>query len=162
MMANLITGCRIFCSLLLLRCPVFSARFFALYLFCGFTDMIDGAVARKTNTAGSFGSKLDTAADLVFTGVCLYKLLPALPIPVWLAFWTAAIAVIKLSSIAWSWIYRRQLAAEHTLLNKITGFLLFLLPFTHGFAAFTPSAAVVCFAATLAAIQEGYLIHKAI
>ena len=51
-MANMVTGCRIVCSILLLFVPAFSRRFVLLYLACGFTDMIDGTIARKTNTAG--------------------------------------------------------------------------------------------------------------
>ena len=47
--ANVITTCRIVSSIYLLFCPVFSVRFYAVYLFCGFTDMIDGAIARKSN-----------------------------------------------------------------------------------------------------------------
>ena len=38
--------------------------------------MIDGAVARKTGTDSEFGAKLDTIADIVFTAVCMIKILP--------------------------------------------------------------------------------------
>ena len=57
--ANLITGTRILCSVALLFCPVFSLSFYILYLVAGLTDMIDGAVARKTGTVSEFGAKLD-------------------------------------------------------------------------------------------------------
>ncbi|MGX8773452.1 MAG: CDP-alcohol phosphatidyltransferase family protein, partial [Bacillota bacterium] len=75
-MANIITGIRIVCSIALLFVPVFSSGFYALYLIAGFSDMIDGIVARKTGTASDFGSKLDTVADIVLVAVCLIKLLP--------------------------------------------------------------------------------------
>ena len=58
--------------------------FYALYTVAGFSDMIDGAVARKTDTVSELGSKLDTIADIVFVAVCLVKLLPVLDVPVWL------------------------------------------------------------------------------
>ena len=45
---------------------VFSPLFFVFYLLAGFSDMIDGTIARKTNTASEFGAKLDTVADLIF------------------------------------------------------------------------------------------------
>ena len=61
--ANLITATRIFCSIALLFCQPFSPLFIVVYLVAGFTDMIDGVVARRTNTASEFGAKLDTAAD---------------------------------------------------------------------------------------------------
>ena len=40
--------------------------FYALYTVAGFSDMIDGAVARKTDTVSELGSKLDAIADIVF------------------------------------------------------------------------------------------------
>jgi phosphatidylglycerophosphate synthase len=81
--ANLITGVRILCSFALLFCQPFSLSFIVFYLVAGFTDMIDGAVARKTGTTSEFGAKLDTVADFVFVAVCLWKLLPSLSVPLW-------------------------------------------------------------------------------
>ena len=52
-MANLITGTRILCSNALLFCPAFSPSFVVLYLVSGLTDMVDGAVARKTGTVSA-------------------------------------------------------------------------------------------------------------
>ena len=98
-LANIITGCRIPGSILLLFFPAFSAEFYIIYLICGFTDMIDGTIARKTDSTSEFGSKLDTAADLVFAAVSLIKLLPAIHIPQWLWFWGIVIAIIKTGSI---------------------------------------------------------------
>ena len=98
-MANIITGSRIAGSILLLCFPVLSPGFYTLYLLCGFTDMIDGAIARKTNTVSEFGSKLDTVADFGFVVTCLFKLLPVLQIPGWLWIWIAVIAMIKVANI---------------------------------------------------------------
>ena len=82
-MANIITGCRILCSILLLFVPAFSTTFYSLYLASVFTDMIDGTMARKINTANEFGSRVDTIADIAFVLACMIKLLPALIIPGW-------------------------------------------------------------------------------
>ena len=84
MIANFITGSRIIFSLAMLTFPVFSAGFYFCYMLAGFTDMIDGTIARKTNTASELGSGLDTAADFVFVAVCLIKLLPVLNIDTWI------------------------------------------------------------------------------
>ena len=35
-------------------------------MFCGLTDVMDGIIARKTNTVSDFGAKLDTGADFIF------------------------------------------------------------------------------------------------
>lgn len=61
-MANFITGSRIIFSIVLLFCPALSPTFYGLYILAGFTDMIDGAVARKTDTVSVLGSRLDTVA----------------------------------------------------------------------------------------------------
>ena len=37
-----------------------------LYFICGFTDILDGYIARKTKTESNFGTKLDTISDLLF------------------------------------------------------------------------------------------------
>ena len=154
--ANIITSCRILCSMGILCFPAFSPEFYTLYFVCGFSDMIDGTIARNTNAVSEFGSKLDTVADLVFVVVCLIKLLPMLHISVWLWIWIAVIAVIKATNIAWGFIRKKRFASVHTVLNKITGLLLFLLPFTLQFIEPTYSFAAVCIIATIAAIQEGY------
>ena len=98
-MANIITSCRILCSILLLFVPAFSPMFYILYLVAGFTDMIDGTIARKTGTANEFGSRLDTLADIVFVVVCMIKLFPVLIIPTWLCIWIGVIAIIKVFNI---------------------------------------------------------------
>ena len=87
-------------SVVLLFCPVLSPTFYTLYITAGVSDMIDGAVARRTGTASEFGSRLDTAADIIFVAVCLIKLLPVLHVPVWLYLWIAIIALIKVANIA--------------------------------------------------------------
>ena len=155
--ANILTSCRILSSVLLLFFPAFSLGFYIIYFFCGFSDMLDGTIARKTNTVSSFGSKLDTAADFVFMAVCVVKLLPKMNSPVWLWIWIAVIAIVKFTNIIWGFIRRKKLVDYHTFLNKTTGLLLFLLPLTLQFIVPTHSFAVVCTIATIAAIQEGYL-----
>ena len=158
-MANIITGCRILCSIALLLCPALSSAFYILYLSAGFTDMIDGTVARKTKTVSEFGSKLDTVADLVFIIACLIKLIPILDIPVWLWFWTGIIAAIKVINIVSGFIVQKKFVAEHTVMNKVTGFLLFILPLTLNIVDLKYSAAALCAVATFAAVQEGCIIR---
>ena len=158
-MANMITGCRILCSILLLFFPAFSPWFYILYLTCGFTDMIDGTIARKTNTVSEFGSRLDTVADFLFVGACLVKLLPVIHIPNWLWIWIAVIVVIKLINITSGFVCKKRFVVEHTIMNKVTGLLLFLLPLTSFFMELQYSAIVACCIATFAAIQEGHFIR---
>lgn len=129
-MANIITGIRIVLSVALLFCPALSPTFYALYIVAGFSDMIDGAVARKTGTVSEFGSKLDTVADIVFIAVCLMKLLPVLPVPVWLYIWIAIIAFIKVANNTAGYIRQKEFISVHSAMNKATGGMLFLFPLT--------------------------------
>ena len=158
--ANIITGSRIAFSLPLLFIPLSSAWFYVLYLFCGLTDMIDGTIARKTESVSSFGSKFDTIADFVFMAVCTVKLLPIMNIPLWLWIWIAVIGIIKITNIVMGFIRRKELVDYHTFLNKTTGLLLFFLPLTLQLIVPTYSFAVVCTIATIAAIGEGYYSIK--
>ena len=157
-LANIVTGVRILGSLLLLFFPAFSLGFSITYLLCGFSDMIDGTIARKTHSASKFGSQLDTIADLVFVAVSLLKLLPAIHLPGWLWTWGGVIAVIKISSIIWGYVSKKQFISLHTIMNKVTGLLLFLLPLTLSFVELKYSSMAVCSIATFAAIQEAAYI----
>lgn len=157
--ANLITGTRILCSIGLLFCQPFSTSFYVLYLVAGFTDMIDGAVARMTGTASKFGAKLDTAADFVLVVVCLSKLLPKLFVPLWLWLWIGSIALIKAVNLFSGYILQKRFVAMHTVMNKVTGLLLFIFPLTLPTVELEHSAPLVCTVATFAAIQEGHYIR---
>ena len=158
-MANIITSIRIICSIALLFCPVFSPLFRALYLTAGVSDMADGAAARKMGTVSEFGSKFDTAADFVLVAVCLIKLIPVVHVPAWLIVWIIVIAVIKAVNLISGYVMRKEMIVLHTVMNKVTGILLFVLPLTVTAIDLKYSGAVVSAVATFAAVQEGHLIR---
>ena len=158
-MANAVTIFRMAASIVLLFCPAFSPAFYMFYIAAGVSDMLDGYVARKTNTDSRFGAKLDTIADYVFVIVCLIKLLPVIRIQIWLYVWIGIIAVIKVVNIISGFALQKTLMAVHSAMNKTTGVLLFLLPLTVPVLLMKYFAIFVCAAATFAAIQEGHLIR---
>ncbi len=118
--------------------------------------MIDGAAARKTGTVSEFGAKLDTAADFVFVVVCLMKLIPVLHIEFWMYIWIGIILIIKMINLASGILLQKEFVSVHSVMNKITGGVLFMLPFTVSVIDLRYSAAVVCSIATYAVIQEGH------
>lgn len=158
-MANLITSCRILLSLLLLFFPALSPGFYGLYLAAGLSDMLDGFVARRTNSASPLGAKLDSMADVVFLSVCLIKLLPVLALPVWLWGWVGLIALLRLVNVVSGFVRRKKLVLLHTRANKLTGALLFLLPLSLGFLNIAYTAVPLCALASFAAIQAGHFIR---
>ena len=158
--ANIVTGSRIIFSFPILFIPLSSAWFYVFYLFCGFTDMIDGTIARKTMTVSEFGARLDTISDFTFMLVCSIKILPKMHLPIWLWVWIALIAITKIFNIVLVFIRKRKLISIHSLLNKITGLALFLFPLTLTFAETTYSVTAICVLATIAVIQEVCFVAK--
>ena len=146
--ANMVTGYRILGSVLLLFFPAFSVEFYIIYIICGFSDMIDGTIARKTNSTSEFGSKMDTVADIVFVIASLIKVLPTIHISGWLWIWGGVIAIIKIGNIIWGYVSKKQFVSLHTIMNKVTGLLLFLLPLTISFVELKYTAVFTCSIAT--------------
>ena len=158
-LANIITSIRILCSIVLLTVSPFSIFFYILYLTAGLSDMFDGTIARKTGTVSEFGSKFDSIADIMFVTVCLIKLITVLNIEIWLYIWIVLFTVIKAVNIMYGMKKYKRIFFVHSILNKIIGFLTFVLPLTFGFVEFRYKTTVVCTIATIAAIQEGYFIR---
>ena len=124
-LANGITLLRILCSLALPFCMPLSLPFYVLYAVAGLSDIFDGLIARKTNTATKFGAKIDTLADIIFAAVVLLMLLPILKLPLWLIVWVGMIALIKLVNIVIGFVRNHTLTAVHSVINKVTGALVF-------------------------------------
>jgi CDP-diacylglycerol--glycerol-3-phosphate 3-phosphatidyltransferase len=158
-MADAVTVFRMTAGIALLFCQVFSPSFYALYIAGGVSDMLDGYVARKTDTVSKSGAKLDTIADYVFVVICLIKLLPVIRLSAWQYVWIGIIAFIKVVNIISGFAVQKTFVTVHSVMNKVTGLLLFLLPLTISFVPLKYSAGIVCASAAFAAIQEGHYIR---
>ena len=159
MVANSITVGRLLLSLFLLGVPACTPVFYVLYGLCGLTDMIDGPVARRLGTVSRRGARLDSIADLVFCGVCFYKLFPILCFPLWLWIWIALIFVGRVGNAVWGYRRTGRLVLLHTPLNRVAGVLLFLFPFALGVTDGTAAAVLLCVAASIATAEEAYRIR---
>lgn len=155
-MANVITISRIVSSLILLLCPTLSASFYCVYVLTGITDFLDGFIARRTHTTSQLGAKIDTIADTIFVVVCLIKFLPEIRFPLWIYIWIVVVAIIN---IILGFMVNKKYPAVYSVMNKITGVILFLLPLTFARIDLRYSGAFVCVVATFAAIQEGHWIR---
>ena len=100
------------------------------------------------------------AGTLIFMLVCGVKILPQMHIPLWLWVWIIIVALIKIFNIALVFIHKKKLISIHSVLNKITGFALFLLPLSLTFVETNYSVATICLLATIAVAQEVYFIAK--
>ena len=122
--------------------------FWAVYLLCGLSDMIDGALARRLKAVSELGSRLDSLGDLALVIVCAVRLLPGFELAVWAWVWIGIIAAVKLLC------YAAVKEIPHTKLNKLTGACLFaLLPvaflWERSYTVF-----FLCAVASLSAAQE--------
>ena len=154
MVANSITVSRMLFSLALLVFSPCSALFAAFYLLCGATDVLDGFAARKLHTESEKGAKLDSAADLLFLAVCVIKIVPLLHLPGLLWVLIAVIAAVKLVGMLLRLKRCGEFLPPHSLDNRLTGILLFLLPLTLTVVDARYSVAVVCAFAAFAAVRE--------
>ena len=136
------------------------AVFWTLYLLCGLSDVLDGAVARSTGTVSRLGERLDTIADIIFVAVWMLLFIPAIDVGRWLWIWTGVIALIKVVNVISGLAMKKGFVAKHTLANKATGILLFLLPMIVLLEVIkVPYIILVSLLATFAAVQEGHLIR---
>ena len=159
-LANIITMMRVVLSLPLLLSEPLSPSFYILYCLCGLSDMVDGFVARRTNSESRFGERIDSLADIVFVAVCLCKLLPVIDLPVWICVWAAVIALIKVVSVVIGFVLAHSFVALHSMMNKMTGFTLFLFPFLVCIKGINIVAASVCMLAYLHAIHDFLVVIK--
>lgn len=164
MAANILTAARIICGILLLAFPAFSKGYYLLYLLGGFTDVADGAIARKQGKATSSGAKFDTAADFVFVLAVVIKIAVSVVVPKWLLIWVIIIAVIKTAGIAAGAIRHHRIIPVHSVLNKVCGITVFIPPLFIGAGFAWQAKALVtvlaCIVASTAAVQEFVFIWK--
>lgn len=155
---NEITISRILLSISLFFLKPFSSLFLIIYLLCGFSDMIDGYIARKMDTASKFGAILDSIADVVFIISAAITILPAISIPLNILIWILIILLVRIVSLVFAYFKYHAFAMLHTYFNKVTGILLFCLPLLYKFIDIYILGYVVCTVASAAAVEE-FLIH---
>ena len=156
--ANYISISRIVMSVLLIITKTFSIPFYIIYLYCGLSDMIDGFLARKYKITSEMGAKIDSIADMIFVFGSILKIIPVIEIPIAIYIWITIIILIKVFNIILGYIQYKKLTLLHTIANKITGFVLFIIPLMIGFIDIKILESLICGVATFSAIQEGYYI----
>lgn len=145
------------CVPLLLIKPL-SFWFFAVYIICGASDVLDGYIARKTNSTSKFGSVFDSVADFLLVGILLIVFMPVIIIPQWILFWIFGIAVIKITALTIGYLRYHTFSFLHTYTNKTTGFVLFCAPLSLYFFDITIIGCFICVIASLSAFEELIII----
>ncbi len=156
--ANYISISRIILSILLIIAKTFSIPFYIIYIYCGLSDMLDGFLARKFKTTSEKGAKIDSIADMIFVFVSILKIIPFIEISVAIYIWIIIIVLIKVFNIILGYIQYKKLTLLHTVANKITGLILFVIPLIIGVIDIKILEILICSIVTFSAIQESYYI----
>ncbi|MCB2339476.1 CDP-alcohol phosphatidyltransferase family protein [Clostridium estertheticum] len=151
---NCISFSRIIFSLILIFVKPLSITFYVIYIICGFSDIADGFIARKTKTTSTLGSKLDSIADMVMAFVLLFILYPIVNPSTQIIIWIISIAIIRLASMLVALEKYKIFASIHTCGNKITGIVLFIFPISLPYVHTTVLLYILCTVAGISAIEE--------
>ncbi|MCB2299230.1 CDP-alcohol phosphatidyltransferase family protein [Clostridium tagluense] len=151
---NCISFSRIIFSLILIFVTPLSLAFYGIYIICGFSDIMDGFIARKTVTTSILGAKLDSMADMIMTGVLLFVLYPIVNPTTETVIWIISIAIIRLASMVIALKKYKTFASLHTYGNKITGIVLFIFPILLPYVHRTVLMYIICAVASISAIEE--------
>ena len=157
---NFITSLRIVGTAAWMFTKPLSRAFYNLYFITGHTDVLDGFIARRMNLTSEFGAKLDSIADLLFYTVMLSVMFPALwellPMGIW--YLLVAVLAVRLTSYTVAAIKFHRFASTHTWLNKITGAVVFAIPFVLLLPCDIPLCWVICITGGVASVEE-LVIH---
>lgn len=152
MLPNTLSLLRILLSVGLFWTAPLSIWFWILYGICGVSDVLDGWLARRWDAVTHTGQLLDSVGDVGFFLAILICFFPQWQS--WTQYWVLAILFIRVFALLLSVCRFHTVPFLHTVLNKITGLLLFLFPVLYGLFGFSVPAVGVCFAASLAALEE--------
>jgi CDP-diacylglycerol---glycerol-3-phosphate 3-phosphatidyltransferase len=151
---NYISFSRIIFSLILIFVKPLSVAFYIIYIICGFSDIVDGFIARKTVTTSLLGAKLDSIADMIMIGVLLFVLYPIINPATEIVIWIISIAIIRLASMVLALEKYKIFASIHTYGNKTTGIVLFIFPLLLPYVNTTVLMYIICAVASISAIEE--------
>ena len=151
---NFISVSRIFLSLALILIDPLSLVFYTVYIICGFSDIIDGFIARKTGTTSVFGAKLDSIADMIMIGVLLSLFYPIINPKIEIIICVILIGTIRLIAMIVALKKYKTFASIHTYGNKITGIILFLFPILILYIDTTILMYIICVVASISATEE--------
>ncbi len=127
---NCLSVLRMILASSLLFISPFQFIFWLIYGLCGFSDMLDGFLARKLQVTSEKGAVFDTIGDGVMIAVVSVVVLSHVNVPFWALILIALIAGIRIVSLFVGWFRFHCFATIHTYGNKLAGFLAFcLLPF---------------------------------
>ena len=161
-LANIITISRLLGTIALAFTESLSWEFFLIYIWCGISDLLDGFIARKTKTVSALGSKLDSISDLSFFTTMMFKILKYLRkrFPAYMFVLIYLAVGLRILCYAAVGLRKGYFLSRHTLFNKLTGLLMFFLPFTVSNRYLIPYSLFILFVAFTAIFDEAIYIVR--
>lgn len=160
MIPNVLTTVRLLGAVGLFFLAPMSLQYYIVYGICGITDAVDGFLARTFHAVSDFGSKLDSVADLVFYSSMLICNFPELwrVLPFWIWIFFGVVLLIRISAYVLTAVRYHQFASIHSIFNKLTGLLVFMIPFALLLPRFDAYGAVTVSVALVASVYELYYL----
>lgn len=156
-LANIVSLSRVAGAIVLFFCKDISTLFLSVYVFCGFTDLIDGPIARRMGSSSSIGATLDTVGD-VLTYLALTKILTAKKlVPSWILIWIISAGVMFGVCALISNKRFKKIYLPHTWLGKIFGGSVFVLPIAMQFMEGEIWMSVICTIASIHVLELFYI-----
>ena len=161
---NLISCSRIALSVVLLFLIDKPVLFTIVYFLCGISDIMDGYLARSLNAKTTLGIKLDSLGDFIFYIVWLFVLLAYVDNgnSGLIIVCVVIVAIIRATNLTITRIKFKQWNVIHTIGNKLTGLVLFILLPICSIANNIPfrSIIIVSIIAFLSALEESVILKK--
>jgi CDP-diacylglycerol--glycerol-3-phosphate 3-phosphatidyltransferase len=153
-LANYISFVRIILVLILAFLEPLSFQFYLIYTVSGTSDIMDGYIARKTNSTSKLGEKLDSAADFIMVIVLVPIFYTILNPGTIILLWIIVIGIVRVISLLIVLVKYKTFGMLHTYGNKITGLILFLVPLLLIVVPEGLLMYLVCSIASISALEE--------
>ncbi|MDP4205839.1 MAG: CDP-alcohol phosphatidyltransferase family protein [Bacteroidota bacterium] len=159
---NILSCSRIVLSVVLFFLIGETTSFIIVYLLCGISDVADGYLARRLTAETRLGAKLDSLADFIFWCIALYALWIQTDVgnDLIILWGASGVVLIRMVNFLITKSKFKQWGMIHTIGNKATGLILFLLLPIYFYEGRLPGAISVSLVliAMLSAIEESIII----
>ncbi len=126
---NILSASRIIvASFLFMFNDFYDPLFLVLYMFCAFTDFLDGKIARKYHCESKLGAALDSIGDGMTYLPLLKILIVQKLIPSWLVIWILVDLALAFVGAFIALGRFKKFFIPHTYIGKLLGVVVFVLP----------------------------------
>ena len=141
-------------------------EFFAIYIWCVISDLIDGPISRKTKVTSNFGALHDSIADLVMIVAALVVFLPMFAtdptftytiIPgfgSWIFYVVGFVVAIRVVSMIIGLVKYKTVTLLHTYSSKGAALIMASFPILWGAIGLVPAFSVMAFGQFIASTEE--------